>query len=178
MPDLRRSGLAAATLLALGPLGTSPASADPLTQFGTAMKYGLPAAAAICAIDQGRFEDFALRAAVQGGVVLALKSWFDGTDLGRRPTGAGRDAGRGFPSGHAAAAGFGAGDLAGNCLDDQPEGAALIYGAAGLASYSRVEAGAHTPAQAMAGTLIGVSFGAASFGIGGAGAGFQLGLRF
>ena len=164
---LRPVALVAATLLA------TPATADPFEDFGTTMKYGLPLAAAVCAADQGRFEDFAIRGAAQAVIVLGLKAVFDGTDIGMRPSGAGR----GFPSGHSAAAGFGAGDLAGKCFDDPALGAAA-YGAAGLTAASRVHAGEHTPEQVLAGSLIGISFGAASFGFGGEEASFDFGLRF
>ncbi|WP_245894681.1 phosphatase PAP2 family protein [Paracoccus indicus] len=164
---LRPAALVAAALLA------TPATADPFEDFGTTMKYGLPLAAAVCAVDQGRFEDFAIRGAAQAVFVLGLKAVFDGTDIGMRPSGAGR----GFPSGHSAAAGFGAGDLAGKCFDDSALGAAA-YGAAGLTAASRVHAGEHTPAQVLAGSLIGISFGAASFGFGGEEASFDFGLRF
>ncbi|CAM3247742.1 phosphatase PAP2 family protein [Paracoccus nototheniae] len=151
-----------------------PARAEPLERFGTTMKYGLPLAAAICAADQDRLEDFALRGVVQAGLVLGLKALFDGTPLGRRPTGEGQ----GFPSGHAAMAGFGAADLAGKCWDDEPGLGAAAYGAAGLTAFSRVEAGEHTPRQAWTGALIGVTFGAASFGIGSEGASISFRLRF
>ena len=164
---LRPVALVAATLLA------TPATADPFEDFGTTMKYGLPLVAAVCAADQGRFEDFAIRGAAQAVIVLGLKAVFDGTEIGMRPSGAGR----GFPSGHSAAAGFGAGDLAGKCFDDPALGAAA-YGAAGLTAASRVHAGEHTPAQVLAGSLIGISFGAASFGFGGEEASFDFGLRF
>lgn len=151
-----------------------PVQAEGLERFGTTMKYGLPLAAAVCAADQDRLEDFALRGLVQAAVVLGLKTLFDGTPLGTRPTGEGR----GFPSGHAAAAGFGAADLAGKCWDDRPELGAAAYGAAGLTAVSRVQAGEHTPDQAMMGALIGLGFGAASFGIGSQGASISWGLRF
>lgn len=148
--------------------------ADPFEDFGTAMKYALPAAAAVCAIDQDRFEDFAVRGLVQAGIVLALKTWTDDMPVGRRPSGEGR----GFPSGHAAAAGFGAADLAGKCFKDDVAAGAAMYGAAGLAAASRVHAGEHTAMQAATGALIGISFGAASFGIGSEGASFSVGMRF
>ncbi|RJL00732.1 PA-phosphatase, partial [Paracoccus aestuarii] len=61
------------------------------------MKYGLPLAAGVCAADQDRLEDYAIRGALQAAVVLGLKTLFDGTALGARPSGEGR----GFPSGHA-----------------------------------------------------------------------------
>ena len=50
----------------------APASADPFEQFGTAMKYGLPLAAAVCAVDQDRAEDFALRGSLQTALVWAI----------------------------------------------------------------------------------------------------------
>jgi len=167
---MRSVTLAAA--LAAGLAG--PARAEPLEQFGTSMKYGLPLAAAVCAADQDRLEDFALRGAVQALVVLGLKALFNGTAIGQRPSGEGK----GFPSGHSAAAGFGAGDLAGKCWRDEPGLGAVAYGAAGLTAVSRVHAGEHTPAQAMTGTLIGIGFGAASFGIGTDSAEISFGLRF
>lgn len=164
---------AAAAILALA-LAAGSAHADPLESFGTGMKYGLPLAAAVCAADQGRFEDFALRGALQAGLVLALKAIYADAPIGLRPSGEGR----GFPSGHAAAAAFGAADLAGKCFDDQPWAGAAAYGAAGLAAYSRVHAGEHNPEQVWTGALIGFSFGAASFGIGKGGADFSVGLKF
>ncbi len=151
-----------------------PAGADGLERFGTTMKYTLPLAAAVCAADQDRLEDFAIRGVLQAAVVLGLKAVFDGSALGARPTGEGR----GFPSGHSAAAGFGAADLAGKCWEDEPVLGAAAYGAAGLTAYSRVQVGEHTTDQALAGALIGISFGAASFGMSPNGAAFSLGLRF
>ncbi|TXB71307.1 phosphatase PAP2 family protein [Paracoccus aurantiacus] len=138
------------------------------------MKYGLPLAAAVCAVDQDRAEDFAVRGILQAGIVLATKRYFDGKPISRRPTGAGE----GFPSGHTAAAFFGASDLAGKCFEDQPEAGAMAYGAAGLTGYSRIHAGEHTPQQVWTGALIGFSFGAADFGIGTDGASFSVGMKF
>lgn len=151
-----------------------PAAADPFEEFGTAMKYGLPAAAALCAARDDRLEDFAVRGLVQVAVVLALKHWTEDWPAGRRPSGEGR----GFPSGHTASAAFGAADLAGKCFADRPAAGAALYGAAALTAASRVHAGEHTPAQVGAGMLIGIGFGAASFGIGSEGASFSLGMRF
>lgn len=165
---MRRAAAGLACLLAL------PAQAEGLERFGTTMKYGLPLAAAVCAADQDRFEDFAVRGLVQAVVVLGLKSLFDGSPLGLRPSGEGR----GFPSGHSAAAGFGAADLAGKCWEDDPALGAAAYGAAGLTALSRVQAGEHTPDQALTGALIGIGFGAASFGIGSEGAAISFGLQF
>ena len=151
-----------------------PASADPFENFGTAMKYGLPLAAAACAVDQDRVEDFAIRGILQAAVVLGMKRYFDGQPISRRPSGEGE----GFPSGHTAAAFFGASDLAGKCFDDQPEAGALAYGAAGLTGLSRIHAGEHTSQQVWTGALIGFSFGAADFGIGTDGFAFNVGMKF
>ncbi len=155
-------------------LAAPPALADPFEDFGTAMKYGLPLAAAICAHDQHRLEDFALRGVLQAALVLGMKYVFDGEPISRRPSGEGR----GFPSGHTASAFFGASDLAGKCVDDRPEAGAAAYGAAALTGWSRVHAGEHTPEQVWSGALIGFSFGAASFGIGRESVGFSVGMRF
>ncbi|MCQ0969933.1 phosphatase PAP2 family protein [Paracoccus sp. TK19116] len=153
------------------------AAADPFENFGTAMKYALPLAGAVCAADQGRLEDYAVRGLIQVVVVRGLKSWFDGTPIGTRPVRA-TEVGRGFPSGHTAAAAFGAADLAGKCFPDDVAAGAAAYGAAGLTGVSRIHAGQHTAQQVWAGGLIGFSFGAADFGIGTEGASFSVGMRF
>ena len=155
-------------------MAVQPADADPAERFGTTMKYALPLAAAACAADQGRFEDFALRGALQMALVWGLKGVFDDQPIGRRPSGEGR----GFPSGHTASAFFGAADLAGKCFAEEPAAGALAYGAAGLTGWSRLDAGEHTPAQVWSGALIGLSFGGASFGIGTDEIGFRFGMRF
>ncbi|WP_332908994.1 phosphatase PAP2 family protein [Paracoccus binzhouensis] len=151
----------------------APASADPFEQFGTAMKYGLPLAAAACAADQDRLEDFAVRGLLQTALVWAMKEYID-APIARRPSGEGK----GFPSGHTAMAFFGAADLSGKCFEDKPLAGAAAYGAAGLTGWSRLHAGEHTPQQVWTGALIGISFGAASFGIGSEGASLSIGLRF
>lgn len=167
---LRSPACAALALM----IAAAPASADPFEDFGTAMKYAMPLAAAVCAADQGRFEDFAVRGAIQAVVVLGLKTWLDGEPISVRPSGQGR----GYPSGHSAAAFFGASDLAGKCLDDDRAAGAALYGAAGATALSRIHAGEHTMQQAMTGALIGFSFGAADFGIGTDGFGLSVGMRF
>lgn len=167
---MRRLCVAGVLSLAL----IQPAAADPFEQFGTAMKYGLPLAAAVCAADQDRLEDFAVRGVLQAALVWGMKQYFDGQPISRRPSGEGK----GFPSGHTAAAFFGASDLAGKCFEDDRAAGAALYGAAGLTGWSRVHAGEHTPEQVWAGALIGFSFGAASFGVGSEGAAFSVGMRF
>lgn len=162
------SGLLLAATLAL------PASADPFENFGTAMKYGLPLAAAVCAERDGRLEDFAVRGVLQAAIVWGMKEYFDGSPISRRPSGEGK----GFPSGHTAAAFFGASDLAGKCFADDRAAGAALYGAAGATGWSRVHAGEHTVQQAMSGALIGFTFGAASFGIGSDEVSFNIGMRF
>ncbi|MDO5630965.1 MAG: phosphatase PAP2 family protein [Paracoccus sp. (in: a-proteobacteria)] len=162
-------------LLSLGMVLTAaPVVADPFENFGTAMKYALPAAAALCALRDDRAEDFAVRGALQVGLVLGLKHLFQNSDIGRRPSGGGD----GFPSGHTASAMFGAADLAGKCFDDDPLAGAAAYGAAGMTGLSRLHAGEHTPAQVMSGALIGLSFGAASLGIGTDEVSISFGMRF
>ncbi|MBC9245447.1 phosphatase PAP2 family protein [Paracoccus sp. 11-3] len=155
-------------------LTASPVAADPFEQFGTAMKYGLPLAAAVCAERDDRLEDFAVRGILQAAMVWGMKQYFDGQPISRRPSGEGK----GFPSGHTAAAFFGASDLAGKCFKDDIAAGAAAYGAAGLTGWSRVHAGEHTVPQVMSGALIGFSFGAASFGIGSEEVSFSVGMRF
>ncbi|MDM7458168.1 MAG: phosphatase PAP2 family protein [Paracoccus sp. (in: a-proteobacteria)] len=157
---------------------SKPGGSD-FEDFGTVMKYALPAAAAICAGRDDRLGDLALRGLTQAAIVLVLKSVTDGTALGQRPATAGRNGGgRGFPSGHTAAAGFGAADLAGKCWRDDPAAGLAAYGAVGLTAASRVAAGQHNIAQVAAGAAIGLGFGGASFGLSGGSVSFDLGLRF
>ena len=151
-----------------------PVSADPFEDFGTAMKYGLPLAAAACAVDQDRLEDFAVRGLIQTALVWGMKQYLDGQPISRRPNGEGE----GFPCGHTASAFFGAADLAGKCFKDEPAAGLAAYGAATATGYSRIHAGKHTPQQVWAGGLIGFGFGAADFGIGTDGASFSIGMKF
>lgn len=164
-----RAALALSVALAAG-----PATADPFEQFGTAMKYGLPLAAAVCAERDDRLEDFAVRGILQAAMVWGMKAYFDGQPISRRPSGEGK----GLPSGHTSAAFFGASDLAGKCFEDDIAAGAAAYGAASLTGWSRVHAGEHTVPQVMSGALIGFSFGAASFGIGSKEVSFSVGMRF
>lgn len=162
-----------AALAILPPI--APAShADAFEDFGTAMKYGLPAAAALCAHRQHRLEDLAVRGILQAALVWGLKEVLSDSPIGQRPSGQGK----GFPSGHAAMAFFGATDLAGKCFHDRPAPAAASYGLAGLAGYSRIHAGQHDATQVMSGALIGLGFGGASLNIGTKGASFSFGMRF
>lgn len=152
----------------------APSHADPVENFGTAMKYGLPLAAAACAHREDRLEDLALRGILQVGIVWGLKQALDGAPISRRPNGQGK----GFPSGHSASAFFGAADLAGKCFEDDPAAGTAAYGAAGVTGWSRVRAGQHGPPQVWAGSLIGFSFGAAGFGIGREEVSLSVGLQF
>ena len=138
------------------------------------MKYGLPLAAAVCAVEEDRAEDFIVRGLVQTALVWGLKEVFADAPFARRPSGEGK----GFPSGHTAAAFFGASDLAGKCFKDDVGAGMALYGAAGLTGASRIHAGEHTVDQVMTGGLIGISFGAASFGIGSEEVSFSVGMRF
>ncbi|WBU57997.1 phosphatase PAP2 family protein [Paracoccus sediminicola] len=165
------SAIAGIAALGAAPL---PANADPFEQFGTGMKYALPLAAAVCAEREDRLEDFAVRGLSHVAVTYVMKRALDGRPISLRPNGEGL----GFPSGHSAAAFFGAADLAGKCFEDNTAAGAAAYGTAGLAAWSRVQARAHNPHQVMAGALIGFSFGAADFGIGTDGASFSIGLGF
>ena len=47
-----------AAALAASLMAPAPGGADPLEGFGTVMKYGMPLAAAACAVDQDRFGEF------------------------------------------------------------------------------------------------------------------------
>lgn len=133
---------------------TAPAHADTFdaeNRAATAVQIALPVLAGICAVRQGRGKSFAAGFAVETAVVQGLKYGLGDAALNRRPNGGDR----GFPSGHAALAMFGATDLARNCFPDKPVLGALAYGTALAVAASRVHTENHNVGQALSGLAIG-----------------------
>ncbi len=129
-----------------------PATADSsLETAGTVLQIVLPAAAAVCAINQHRGAEFFAGLAAQAIVVHGLKTALGDSKINRRPDGGTH----GFPSGHVAAATYGAVSLARKCFPDRPVLKVISYGLALAVAISRYNANRHTAAQIGAGALTG-----------------------
>ena len=101
-----------------------------LRHLGDVMQIVLPLAAGNCALRNHDENDFAVGFVTQSLTVLGIKNTLGNQSLSRRPDGSGH----GFPSGHTAAA---------------------MYGAAVLTGYSRIDADRHDLTQVVAGLLVG-----------------------
>lgn len=123
-------------------------------RIGDRVQVALPLLGAVCAVARRDFGPYAARFAGSMGVVHGLKNGLGGTPLNQRPKG-GR---QGFPSGHTAAAAYGASYLVRTCAAALPGiGPALVV-AAGFVAGSRIEAGRHDLVQVIAGAVIGIGF--------------------
>jgi membrane-associated phospholipid phosphatase len=129
-----------------------PARADEqFERFGDAVQIALPLAALTCAAHHGRAGETALGFAVQAALVNGSKAALGGAKINQRPDGSAN----GFPSGHSAAAMFGAANLAKFCYQTHPALQVASYSLALAVGLSRVEANRHTPLQVAAGLAVG-----------------------
>ncbi len=118
---------------------------------GDYLQVILPVTGAVCSFGRSVFTDYAVRFFAHWGLVHGTKFALADTEIGIRPHGGNK----GFPSGHTAAAFYGASYLARDCLGKSPWGQAAVFGAAMFTGGSRIEAGAHFLIQVMFGALIG-----------------------
>ena len=129
-----------------------PAHADErFERFGDALQIALPLAALACAANQGRAGETVLGFAAQAAVVNGSKAALRDAQINQRPDGTGR----GFPSGHSAAAMFGAANLAHFCYQGRPALQFASYSLAIAVGLSRMDANRHTPFQVAAGLAVG-----------------------
>ncbi len=158
----RSTTLRAVAAIALG-LGAAPATAGSTFEtYGDVMQFVLPGAAAFCAGRQGDLGPYSIRLVGQIAVTQGLKYGLGDAPVNQRPNGGTH----GFPSGHTAAAFYGASYLANNCL--RPGGQkALVYGLAVAVGASRLQADQHDLAQVAAGALVGYMFDNVSVTVGG-----------
>ena len=119
---------------------------------GDRLQIALPLAAAVCSLGRSAFKEYAVRFFVQFGVVHGTKNLLGDATLNIRPNGGDR----GIPSGHTAAAFFGASYLARDCVGKSPLGQIAVFGAAMYTGGSRIEAGAHFLFQVMFGAMVGL----------------------
>ena len=132
----------------------SPALAgDRFTKAGDALQIALPIAAVVCSIRKRDFSSVGWRLIGQEATVQAGKNALGKSRINRRPNGNYK----GFPSGHTAAAFYGASYLSRKCLKSRG-GKIAVFGLAALVAASRVDADTHSIGQAVAGALVGVAF--------------------
>jgi membrane-associated phospholipid phosphatase len=123
----------------------------PTEAVGDRTQIILPAAAAVCSFGRSTLGETVARFAGVQLTVNTSKELLTGTTINTRPHG-GQN---GFPSGHTAAATFGAASLARTCLAESPVGQAAVFAVAAYTGYSRVEAGKHFLFQVIVGALVG-----------------------
>ena len=120
-------------------------------RLGDNLQIALPLMGLGCAMAQGQGVQYFGRYLVLEAGIKIPKYALGNAEINLRPNG--RD--RGFPSGHTAAASFGAAGLVKSCLQASPVGQSIAILGAGFTGTSRVEAGKHTIWQVLAGALWG-----------------------
>jgi membrane-associated phospholipid phosphatase len=121
---------------------------------GDRLQIALPLLALGCAAANGDARDFAVRFGAMFVAVHAVKRAGGEAAWNARPWGGSL----GMPSAHTSAAVMGASRLAADCVARNPVAQAAALIGAGFVGTSRVEAGAHTIWQVLAGALAGLVF--------------------
>ncbi len=139
-----------AIILAVLALSVALSAPSP-ERIGDRLQIALPLLGLGCAVLTGGGGEYLLRFGVLEVVVRGSKLGLGEAAINQRP----RGGLQGFPSGHTAAATFGASALAQECVKNSPlvQGAVLL--GAAFTGASRVEAGAHDIWQVLAGALVG-----------------------
>lgn len=120
-------------------------------KIGDNIQIALPLAGLGCAAVEGRALQYFGRFLLMEGAIHGSKSLLGDAPLNQRPNGGGK----GFPSGHTTAAAFGATALVQSCLSSSKSAQAAVVIGAGFVGTSRVDAGAHTIWQVLAGAALG-----------------------
>lgn len=136
-----------ASVLVLTVLTTIPDN----RRLGDALQVVLPLAALACAAAQGKAPAILGRYVVLEVGIKGPKYLLGDHPMNKRPDGGGR----GFPSGHTAAATFGAAHLLHHCAGLHPATKGIVLLGAAFTGGSRIEAGRHTLWQTVAGALWG-----------------------
>lgn len=143
--------LAVCLALVLGAGGQ--ARAESLTEItGDYLQIALPVAGLVCSFGREGVADYFTRFWVHWVAVHGPKNALGDAGINIRPNGGDR----GIPSGHTAAAFYGASALARTCVAKSPLGQMAVWGAAMYTGGSRIEAGAHFLFQVMFGALVGI----------------------
>lgn len=132
--------------------GSSSATETRSEIHGDRLQIILPLSAAVCSFGRSAFKEYAVRFFVHWGIVHGVKNGLGDAEINIRP----RGGDRGIPSGHTAAAFYGASYLARDCVGKSPLGQIGVFAAAMYTGGSRIEAGAHFLFQVMFGALVGI----------------------
>lgn len=141
-----KNGLVFASLLMAALLGRGQ-----VDRTGDHLQLVLPVAALVCSVANGEAASYLFRLTSVAIVVHGSKRGLQDAPINLRPSGSLH----GFPSGHTAAAAFGASSLINSCVKKNPwvQGAIILSG--GYVGASRIEVGAHFLFQVLTGALIG-----------------------
>jgi membrane-associated phospholipid phosphatase len=142
-----RTDAVIAVLLALTVLATVPDN----RRTGSALQVVLPLIALGCAAARGEMVESLGRFVVLEVGIKGPKHLLGESPINRRPDGGDQ----GFPSGHTAAATFGAMQMIKHCSALHPVTRAAAVAAAAFTGGSRIEAGRHSLWQTMAGAIWG-----------------------
>ncbi|WP_281840555.1 phosphatase PAP2 family protein [Sinisalibacter aestuarii] len=121
-------------------------------RWGDTLRFALPTLGFGCAVLTGNGIEYLGRLALLNAAIYAPKTALADTPINIRPNGETR----GFPSGHSAAAAFGASAIVAECARSSPVTATAVILAAGFTGASRVDADKHNPWQVLAGWTLGV----------------------
>lgn len=124
-----------------------------IERLGDRYQIALPLMALGCQIANGGAVEYVLRYAVGFTGLHAVKRGLGEMPLNARPWGGYQ----GFPSGHTAAASFGAASLVTSCIRRHPLTQTAVVIAAGFTGGSRVAVGAHDLLQVTAGAIWGAA---------------------
>lgn len=143
----RRSTRIVMLALLLTVLLTAPVA----ERWGDRLQIVLPVAGLGCSLLSGGTGEYLLRFLTMEAVVHGSKNALGDVAINRRPNGGLQ----GFPSGHTAAATFGASALVHDCIQGSIAAKAVVLIAAGFTGASRIDADKHTIWQVLAGVLVG-----------------------
>jgi membrane-associated phospholipid phosphatase len=119
---------------------------------GDSLQVTLPMAALVCTVARGRGPEYLGRFVLLTFGIQTPKHLLGSHNINRRPNGGLK----GMPSGHTAAAAFGATGLLQTCLNSSRVGQVAAVLSAGYVAGSRIEAEKHTLWQSVAGGLWGI----------------------
>ncbi len=134
-------------VLALTVLFTPPVA----ERYGDRLQVALPLLALGCAVVTGGAGEYLIRFVALEVVVHGSKNGLGDMAINQRPSGGIH----GFPSGHSAAASFGASALVHECIQKSPIVKAVAIIAAGFVGASRIEAEKHNIWQVLVGIITG-----------------------
>lgn len=149
LPSLTQRKKAVIILIVL--VGAMMATERKAEKYGDMLQITLPILAGACQLANGQFGDFMTRFVALEIMIHGPKNTLGDMEINRRPSG--NDGG--FPSGHTAAASFGATSLIFNCVQNHFWVKTGLVLAAAFTGATRLEAEKHFVWQVFAGWLLG-----------------------